>query len=214
MPLAIAAARDALPCESAGPENALLGATTAARLGGLLLALAEGPDRSWASAATLGTLVATIAVPAAWVASEVRTASPLVDVRLLRHPSVLAADVMVLPVGIGIFSLLSLVVRCVQTPEAACYGFDSSVAVAGLMLEPYSAADFGASRVVRRLAARFTHEVIVAAASGVLIASMVLFLLARSSIVRLLVTMALAGFGVGAIFAMQPAQLYRGVPEA
>jgi len=45
-----------------------------------------------------------------------------------------------------------------------------------------------------------------------LIASMVLFLVARSSYAGIVVIMALAGFGVGCVYAVNPLQITGGVP--
>ncbi|WP_205683645.1 MFS transporter [Brevibacterium aurantiacum] len=135
------------------------------------------------------------------------------DIRLLRHPSVLAADLMVVLVGVGIYPLLSLVVRYVQTPAGAGYGFGYSAAFAGLMLVPYSLASFAASRVIRPLMRRTSLELLILVGSGLLIISMVVFLFGRSNLILLLVSMALAGFGIGVIFAIHPAQLHAGVPR-
>jgi predicted MFS family arabinose efflux permease len=273
VPLGIAAARDALPAEKAGPGIALLGVTTAAGLGvgypvagaitqflglsaafwagalltllalvgvalvvpdapdrprrrldwlgavlltatiaGLLLVCAEGPVWGWGSAALISVAVGSVVVGAAWVWWELRAPAPLVDVRLLRHPSVLAADVMVVLVGVGIYPLLSLVVRYVQTPAGSGYGFGYPAAIAGLMLVPYSLASFAASRVIRPLLRRASLEALIFGGSGILVVSMVVFLLGRSNLILLIVSMALAGFGIGAIFAIQPAQLHVGVP--
>jgi MFS family permease len=191
------------------PAIALLGVAVT----GVLLACAEGPQWGWTSSTLLITVVVAVVFGAAWVWWELRVPSPLVNVRLLAHPSVLAADLMVVLVGVGIYPLLSLVVRYVQTaPEDAGYGYGYATAIAGLMLVPYSLASFLASRLTQRLMGRLTAEVVVALSSVVLIVSMVVFLTERQNLVWLTVSMFLAGFGIGVIFAVQPAQIQRGVP--
>lgn len=273
VPLAITAARDALPAPKVGPGISLLGVTTAAGLGvgypvagfiteylglaaafwfgavasavsfvlaasllpssaarprhrvdvtgavllgtwltALLLVCSQGPDWGWTSLRLLSLLAVGLVVLAGWAWWELRTNHPLVELRLLRHRSVLAADVTVLLVGLGIYPLLSLVVRYVQAPTSAGYGFGASPLVAGLMLVPYSIASFSASRVTRRLVQRMSLETVVAINCLVLIASMMLFLTTRDNVILLLFTMGLAGFGVGCIFAVHPAQILRGVP--
>jgi predicted MFS family arabinose efflux permease len=181
-------------------------------IAGLLLVCSQGPVWGWASVALLSTAAGSVLVGAVWVWWELRVPAPLVDVRLLRHPSVLAADLMVVLVGVGIYPLLSLVVRYVQTPDGAGYGFGYSAALAGLMLVPYSAASFAASRVIRPLLKRTSLETLIVVGSALLVAAMVLFLLGRSNLALLGLSMALAGFGIGMIFAIQPAQLHAGVP--
>jgi hypothetical protein len=104
------------------------------------------------------------------------------------------------------------VVRFVQTPPAAGYGFGASVLVAGAMLTPFSLASFAASRVAVRAARRTSAEFVVAASCVVLIASMVLFLVARDSYAGIVAAMAVDGFGVGCVFAVNPLQITGGVP--
>ncbi len=61
---------------------------------------------------------------------------PLVDLSLLRSRLVLTADVIALFAGVGMYLLMSMVTRFVQTPRRAGYGFGASVVVAGLVLLP------------------------------------------------------------------------------
>lgn len=216
---AVALIAAALVLPSGPPRPAQpVDATGALLLGGgvvcLLLALAEGGQWGWTSARVLGLIGAAALLLAGWVRRELSARAPLVDVRALRHPSVLAANTTVLLVGIGIYPLLSLVVRLVETPTSTGYGFGASVTVAGLMLVPFSLASFAASRVIAPALRRTTPEVVVALSCLVMLAAMVLFWVARDHLVELLVTMALAGFGVGCVFAANPLQIVRGVPAA
>jgi predicted MFS family arabinose efflux permease len=181
-------------------------------IAGLLLVLANGPVWGWASAATLASAVASVALLAAWTGWELRARRPLIDLRLLRRRPVLAANVTAFGVAVGFYPLASLVVRFVQTPPAAGYGFGASVLVAGAMLTPFSLASFAASRVAVRAARRTSAEFVVAASCLVLIASMVLFLVARDSYAGIVAAMAVDGFGVGCVFAVNPLQITGGVP--
>ncbi|MDN2495720.1 MFS transporter [Nocardia nova] len=178
----------------------------------LLLACSQGPQWGWTSPALVSAVVVAVVVTCAWTWWELRHRTPLVDVRLLRHPSVLAADLMVVLVGAGIYPLLSLVVRYTQTPPHAGYGYGYSAALAGVMLVPYSIGSFVASRLAVRAMRRFSLEALTAASSVVLIAAMTLFLTSRAHLVPLLMSMGLAGFGIGVVFAVNPAQIHRGVP--
>jgi MFS family permease len=212
--LALAASILVLP---ASPDrHAPVDLTGAAVLGlgvaGLLLVLAEGPAWGWASPVTLTVAVVSVAALAGWVVLELRTRYPLIDLRLLRHPQVLAANASGLLVSIGFYPLLSLVVRYVQTPAHAGYGFGAPVVIAGLMLTPLSLASFAASRVARPLATRFSREWVVAASVVVLIAALLVFLLARGAYWQIIVSMTLVGFGVGCVFAVNPVQIVAGVP--
>jgi MFS family permease len=69
-------------------------------------------------------------------------------------------------------------------------------------------------RVARPLARRASAELVVAVSCVVLIASMVVFLAARDSYWQVVVAMALAGFGVGCVYAVNPLQITSSIPAA
>jgi hypothetical protein len=77
---------------------------------------------------------------------EGRSSHPLVELRLVRLPGVLAADVAALLSGTGMYLLTSLMVQFVQTPPADG-GLGGSVVVAGLVLLPFSIGSLLASRI-------------------------------------------------------------------
>jgi MFS family permease len=60
---------------------------------GLSVVLSEGGGWGWTSATTLGLGVATLVLLGLWVPYELRLGDPLVDLRQVRHRSVLTADV-------------------------------------------------------------------------------------------------------------------------
>lgn len=179
---------------------------------GLLLILADGPAWGWASPSTLTVAVVSVALLAVWTAVELRTRQPLVDLRLLRHRRVLAANATGLLVSIGFYPFMSLVVRYVQTPAATGYGFGAPVVIAGLMLTPFSLASLAASWIVRPASKRVSAEWVVAASGVLLIAAVLIFLLARGTYWQIIVAMVLLGFGVGCVFAINPLQIVGGVP--
>jgi MFS family permease len=212
--VALAASVRVLPASPARPARVDVAGAVLLGLGitGLLLILAEGPSWGWASATTLASAAVSVVLLAAWAGWELRARRPLIDLRLLRRRPVLAANVTAFGVAVGFYPLASLVVRFVQTPPAAGYGFGASVLVAGAMLTPFSLASFAASRVATRAARRTSAELVVAMSCVVLIVSMVLFLVARDSYADIVVIMALAGFGVGCVYAVNPLQITGGVP--
>ena len=214
--LALAAAAAVLPPSPPRPAHADITGAAVLALGitVLLLLLAQGATWGWAAPASLACAATAVAALAAWAVIELRSSHPLIDLRLLRRRPVLAANVTAFIVALGFYPLASLVVRYVQAPSSAGYGFGAPVVVAGLMLTPFSLASFGAARVARPLARRTTPEVVVAGSCLVLIASMVTFLAARGAYWQIIVAMALDGFGVGCVYAVNPLQITGSVPAA
>ena len=186
---------------------ALLGVSVA----GLLLALSE--VETWSTARLATVVTASVVLLALWVRQELRCPHPLVDLRLARTRAVLLADVTSLFAGTGMYVLLSLVIRFVQTPTSAGYGFGASVVVAGLVLLPFSAMSVVASRVTPVLARRVSPNAVLPLGCLVFIAADVLFVLARGHLWEVFVVMGLAGLGVGTTFAVLPTLIVAAVPE-
>ncbi|SOB88492.1 MFS transporter [Streptomyces sp. 1331.2] len=179
---------------------------------GLLLVLSEGETWGWGSAMLCTVAALSLVLLVGWVWHELRTTHPLVDLRSLRNPVVLTADVAGLVAGVGMYLLMSLVIRYVQTPTGTGYGLGASVVVAGLVLVPFSAASLLSSKVVPGLARRTSSAVVLPLGCTVSLASMLLFLSARDHLWELLVVMAVAGLGVGCTFAVMPGLIVDAVP--
>ncbi|TDD17881.1 MFS transporter [Kribbella turkmenica] len=160
------------------------------------------------------TLVVALLLLAAWVILEARTEEPLVDVRLLRQPAVAAANLVMLTCGIGMYLLLSLITRYVQTPASAGYGFGLKTFQAGLVLVPFSLLGFAAGRVVPRFRERVGARTLLAAGTAVVLAAFPVFALARSHLAGPVIAMSVLGFGVGMFFAAMPAVILAATPTA
>ncbi|MDH6113836.1 putative MFS family arabinose efflux permease [Kitasatospora sp. MAP12-15] len=213
--LALAAVALVLPSTGGRAKHPLdvLGAVLlGAAIAGLLLVLSEGDSWGWGSPRLLALAAAAIALAVWWTLHELRTVHPLVDLRLARHPVVLTADVTGLIAGIGMYLLMSLVTRFVQTPATAGYGFGASIVVTGLVLLPFSVASVLSSKVVPVLARRTSSSVVLPVGCAVSLLSMLAFAFARHSLWELFATMAIAGLGVGCTFAVMPGLIVSSVP--
>jgi predicted MFS family arabinose efflux permease len=150
----------------------------------------------------------------AWTIVEARTDKPLVDVRLLRHRTIAAANLVMLTGGVGMYLLLSLIIRYVQTPAAAGYGFALDTFQAGLVLVPFSLVGFAPGRLVSALRAKLAARTLLAASATVVLAAFVLFALARGHLAEPVIAMSILGFGVGAFSAAVPAVILAATPKA
>ena len=160
----------------------------------------------------LAVLIAALLLLAGWTFLEVHTSNPLVDIRLLRHPAVAAANVVMLTGGIGMYLLFSMITRYVQTPSVAGYGFGLNTFQAGLVLVPFSLLGFLAGRLVPRW--RDRARLLLAASTAIVLAAFVLFATARSHLVEPIVANGILGFGVGAFSAAMPGVILAVTPKA
>jgi MFS family permease len=177
---------------------------------GLLLAL--GQSEVWSSALIAAFVALSLVLLAGWFRHELRTDHPLVDLRLVRDRTVLTADLTGLLAGIGMYALMSMIIRFAQTPRSTGYGFGSSIVVSGLLLLPLSVMSMVSSRIAPLLGHRFGQRAVLPIGCGTFVAANLLFALDRSSPWTVVVVMALAGLGIGCTFAALPGLIVGNVP--
>lgn len=182
----------------------------AAGVSGVLLALAQ--SQSWSSPLVSALVVASLLVLAVWARLELRADAPLVDLRLVRDRTVLTADLTGLLAGIGMYALMSMIIRFAQTPRSAGYGFGSSIVVSGLLLLPLSVLSTAASRVAPALGRRFGQRAVLPIGCALFIAANLLFAFERTSPWEVALVMAVAGLGMGCTFAALPGLIVASVP--
>jgi EmrB/QacA subfamily drug resistance transporter len=118
------------------PGAVLLGAALVA----LMVALTEGERWGWTSPPILALAAGSAVLFAVWGSVEVRSAAPLVDMRMLAYRPVLLTNLTTLAAGFALFGCFVLVPVFVQSPSSRGYGFGASATEAGLYLLPSSCA--------------------------------------------------------------------------
>ncbi|MER7583905.1 MFS transporter [Kitasatospora sp. NPDC097691] len=73
----------------------------------LLPAVSEGPVWGWGSPRTTALFAAAAVLCACWIAAELRSDDPLIDLRMMRVPAVWAANLVALLLGIGMYASLT-----------------------------------------------------------------------------------------------------------
>jgi MFS family permease len=180
---------------------------------GVSVALSEGGNWGWASARTLGIIIASALVLVAWVPLELRSPHPLVNLHHLANRSVLMADVAGFLMCVSMYLVVPIVVEFIQIPPSAGFGFGASVIVSGLVLVPLSLGTFLASRLLVPYERRFGVRSMIPLGSLVFAASATYFALAHGSLWQAFVTMGIVGLGIGFTFAAMPGFIIRSVPE-
>ncbi|WP_433158138.1 MFS transporter [Kribbella sp. CA-247076] len=146
-------------------------------LAALLLAVSQGPSWGWASARTIAVAVVAVVALTAWLTAEVRSATPLIDLRMMRLPAVWTTNLVALLFGAGWFAIFAFLPQFVQTPAAAGYGFGASVSEAGLLMVPMvvtmSLAGVLSGRIERSVSSK--SQLVLGSAAGVLAAAVLAF---------------------------------------
>jgi EmrB/QacA subfamily drug resistance transporter len=124
------------PRTGTGRLNWLAAALLSGWLVALLIGLSEVASHGWGATPVLGLFAVAIVVAAAWIAVELRSAEPLIDMRMMRLPGVWTTNVVALLFGAGMFSILVFLPQFLQAPRSAGYGFGVSITGSGLLLVP------------------------------------------------------------------------------
>ncbi|MBX6383255.1 MAG: MFS transporter [Microbispora sp.] len=125
------------PVRSPGRINWAAAALLSGWLVTLLVPLSKATSWGWGSAAVLAPLAAAVVLFAAWIAVELRSRDPLIDMRMMRLPAVWTTNFVALLYGAGMFASFAFLPQFMQIPPAvAGYGFGSSVTEAGLLMLP------------------------------------------------------------------------------
>jgi EmrB/QacA subfamily drug resistance transporter len=108
----------------------------------LLLPLSQASRWGWGSTRVIALFTAAVLLFALWLFSEARSRNPLIDLRVMRLPSVWTTNAAALLFGAGMYAIWSFLPGFVQTPGSAGYGFGVSVTGAGLLMLPMLIAMF------------------------------------------------------------------------
>jgi len=177
----------------------------------LLVAVSEGSAWGFGSARTLGLLVLSAVIAAAWVRAEGRSHHPLVDMQMMRLGGVWTTNATALLLGFGMYSAFILIPQFVQTPSSTGYGFGASVSQSGLFLVPTTIALLIASPISGRLSTVFGSKVPLVVGSIVTTLAFVVLAVAGTRW-EIYLASTLVGVGVGFAFASMANLIVEAVP--
>jgi len=143
-----------------------------------------------------------------------RVQDPLVDLRLARHPTALAAHLASLFCGAGMYMLLLLCLAIGQGDPATSHGLGVSVATAGFLLLPYSVLSVTSARLGLALGRLVGPRAVLPTGCAVFAGSLVWLALAHHEPWQLFVAMTLGGLGSGLSFTSIPWLVTEVVPAS
>jgi EmrB/QacA subfamily drug resistance transporter len=214
VPIVIAAlaATPKLVPDSRDPEQSRLdpmGAVlSTAGLGILTAAIIEAPARGWTDGLILGGFGAAAAVLAGFVIWELRTSSPMLDVRLFRIRRFTGASGSIALVFFALFGAIYFLTQFLQGV------MDYTPFQAGIRMLPVAAGLILGGPLSAKLAGRVGTRIVVAVGLGVVAAALLLLSTAGTGSGYSLVaaSLALLGFGMGATMAPATESIMSSVP--
>ena len=202
------------PVRTPGRISWLPAVLLSAWLVALLVALSEAPVWGWGSARVLGLLTAAVILGAGWVIAELRAATPLIDMSMMRRTAVWTNNLVALLIGVGMYATFAFLPEFVQTPPAAGYGFGASITRSGLMLLPSAITMFAVGMSAGRLARRFGGKALVVAGCLIGAGAMAILAFAHEQQWQIYLSNALMGVGFGLAFSAMSALVVAAVPAS
>jgi MFS family permease len=179
---------------------------------GLLASISLAPRWGWMDLKTIVLTATSLALLATWVASELRAASPLMDVRLMLDPRVAAANLTMLLSGLTVLQATQIISLLLQQPSWTGTGLGLSATVAGLVLLPQSLTGFlggpGTGWLMTRVGERFTVTL-----GAALLTLGWLGLLAKHDHLLFISAMAMVqGLGMSILYSASPMLIIKAAP--
>jgi EmrB/QacA subfamily drug resistance transporter len=177
----------------------------------LLVALTEGEHWGWTSAAFVSLIGTSAILLAVWIATELRVAEPMVDMRMMSQRPVLLTNTTALIAGFAMFGSFVLVPQFVSSPESSGYGFGASPTVAGLYLLPSSVVMLFAGPAAGILGRRYGSKWPLSLGMGLVAAASFGLATLHDEPIDVILAMTLLGAGVAASFAAMAALITESV---
>ncbi|MGO9857410.1 MAG: MFS transporter [Acidimicrobiales bacterium] len=177
-----------------------------------LLAISYAPTWGWGSASVIALMAATVVLLALWVVSENRSASPLVDMKMMRIPAVWSTNLTALLFGFGMFAMFIALPQFTETPNEVGYGFGASVTQSGLYLLPFAVAMVIVAPTTGRLSVALGSKMVLVTGSLFAASSYLLLVLSHSQQWSMYAATGLLGIGIALGFASMANLIIEAVP--
>ena len=180
----------------------------------LLLGLSRGSSWGWSAPGTLGLFVGAVALFALWMRLENASDVPLVDLRMMRVPTVWWSNVAALLLGFGLYASIVVIPPFLQTPKSVGYGFGASVTASGLFMLPSTLGMICVGLFIGRITHRFGAKPMLVGGSVLSGAPFLVLAFAHSSPVLFVLAVTAQGFGIGLAFSSMSNLVMNAVPAS
>lgn len=178
----------------------------------LLLAISKGGQWGWTSGLTTGLFGVAVAVLLVWGWWELRSAHPLVDLRVTARRQVLLTNIASTVFGFAMFAMSLVLPQLLRLPEAAGYGLGQSMLVVGLVMAPSGLVMMAMAPVSARISKAGGPKVTLMLGAIVVATGYGLNMVMMSAIWQLVIVSSVIGAGIGLAYGAMPALIMAAVP--
>ncbi|HEY4226478.1 MAG TPA: MFS transporter [Pseudolysinimonas sp.] len=197
---------------SAGRFDAVGAVGLAIGLVPILVAISRSVEWGWSSPVTTGLLVFGASALVLWAWHELRTTSPLVDLRVTARPTVLLTDAASLTMGISLFASQVALPQLLELPATTGVGSGLGLLAASLVLMPSGVAMMAMSPIAGRLERSIGPRALLVAGAAIIAAAYLASLLIPLTVAAVLFVNVAFGVGIGLGYAAMPTIIMRSVP--
>jgi MFS family permease len=197
----------------AGGRFDWLGAITLAlSLFGILVTISQGADRGWLSAPILAAGIGGVAFLLLFGLRQVRTPSPLVNLRIAARPTVLFTNLASVAIAFSYLIASVTLPQVLQLPSVS--GFGLTLITASFVLVPSGLAMMATSPMSARLAARVGARTVLICGALLIALSYAMAILFSTELWQIALVNISVGVGVGMGYASMPALIMGAVPAS
>jgi EmrB/QacA subfamily drug resistance transporter len=179
-----------------------------------LVAVSEGPIIGWGDPKVIGLFVLAALLVVGWMRSETRSASPLVDMKMMRIPEVWTTNLAALLFGFGMYVMFTIVPQFVETSTKYHYGLGASVTQSGLDLVPFAAAMLFVAPLTGRLSVAFGGRRVLLAGCLFSAGAYIELVLWHAHTWQVLIASGLLGIGIAMGYAAMSNLVVEAVPRS
>jgi MFS family permease len=189
------------PVRAPGKINWLSAALMTVGISIVLLAISETTIWGWGSVKALGLIAIGLVFTAIWIAVEIRSRNPLIDMTMMRIRGVWTTNLAAFLLGAGMYASFIIFPQFAQLPKSTGFGFGASVVVSGLYLLPSTLGMTILGMYAGRISARFGSRAALLSGTVFTTASFALLSIDHSHPIEFLIAAGLLGVGIGLAFA-------------
>ncbi|WP_298037677.1 MFS transporter [uncultured Microbacterium sp.] len=181
-------------------------------LSGLLLYVSRGAEWGWTSPLGLGFVIGGVLVLLLWGRYQLRTAEPLLDLRVAARPAVLLTNIAAIGMGFALFSSNVTFPQMLELPVETGSGFGLDMLTAAFIVMPAGLVMMVISPLSGWLERTIGPRPLFTAGTAAIVLAYTYVLIWSSEWVHILIANAIIGVGIGFTFAAMPMIIMRSVP--